>query len=202
MTRPDRIERTFVPPDPPKTPKAAGTRRRLLEHASALFIEHGYYAVSLRDIAEAAGLTKNAVYGHFQSKGQLFIEVIRWRIALEDDQVDFAAAVADPAQGVRSLFSSQGRETRVLQVDAAAAARHDADIAAGLSELTLERQQRIADMFTEDSDAEIVSWLLVVLSFGIGAWNATDLPLPPADRLAPVLLATIEAATAPGPPSA
>src|SRR6187402_1062243 len=108
MTRPDRIARTFVPPDPPKTPKAAGTRRRLLEHASALFIEHGYYAVSLRDIAEAAGLTKNAVYGHFQSKGQLFVEVIRWRIAQEDDQLDFTAALADPEQGIRSLFSIQG----------------------------------------------------------------------------------------------
>ena len=41
----------FVPPEPPKTPKSADTRRRVLEIAAALFIERGYAAVSMRDIA-------------------------------------------------------------------------------------------------------------------------------------------------------
>ena len=49
--------------DPPITPKAAATRVRLLEVAAAVFIKHGYAAVSLRDIAKAAEVTKG---GHLR----------------------------------------------------------------------------------------------------------------------------------------
>ena len=61
--------------EPPLTPKAAATRKRLLELSAELFIDRGYDAVSLRDIADAAGVTKGAIYGHFRSKGQLLVEV-------------------------------------------------------------------------------------------------------------------------------
>ncbi len=63
--------------DPPQTAKAAATRERLLELAAQMFIRDGYTPVSLRDIADEAGLTKGAIYGHFRSKGQLLVEVIR-----------------------------------------------------------------------------------------------------------------------------
>ncbi|XVQ06999.1 TetR/AcrR family transcriptional regulator [Spirillospora sp. CA-255316] len=41
----------FVPPPPPRTPKSADTRRRLLDVAAGLFVERGYSAVSMNDIA-------------------------------------------------------------------------------------------------------------------------------------------------------
>src|ERR1700722_8244578 len=88
--------RPFVPPLPPKTPKSAGTRQRLLGVAAELFIERGYNAVSLRDIAAATGLTKGAIYGHFHSKGQLLVEVIRWQIAERDRVIDYAEARTNP----------------------------------------------------------------------------------------------------------
>ncbi len=52
------------------------TRRRLLTVARELFAQRGYAAVSLEEIAHAAGVTKGAVYHSFQSKAELFRQVV------------------------------------------------------------------------------------------------------------------------------
>ena len=52
---------------------AAATRRRILESARRLFLRDGFGATSLDRIAEEAGLTKGAIYGHFRNKAELFI---------------------------------------------------------------------------------------------------------------------------------
>jgi AcrR family transcriptional regulator len=46
-------------------------RRALLDHALRLFAERGSFAFSLRELAQAAGVTHNAPYRHFRSKGEL-----------------------------------------------------------------------------------------------------------------------------------
>src|SRR5262245_55171073 len=46
----------------------ADTRERILEVAADLFIEKGYDATSLREIAEQVGVTKAALYYHFTNK--------------------------------------------------------------------------------------------------------------------------------------
>jgi len=51
-------------------------KKHLLEIAEQLFTEHGYQAVSIRDIARASGVTNAALYYHFPSKEALFDEVI------------------------------------------------------------------------------------------------------------------------------
>src|SRR5580692_4117959 len=52
------------------------TRQRLLEEARRLFRERGYAATSLEQIAEAAEVTKGAIYGHFSSKEDLLLSAI------------------------------------------------------------------------------------------------------------------------------
>jgi AcrR family transcriptional regulator len=185
--------RPFVPPPPPKTPKSAGTRRRLLDLAAQLFIERGYSAVSMRDIASAAKLTKGAVYGHFRSKGQLLVEVIRWKIAERDHAPGFSEAAADPDRGVELMYDEQGRESRLLEVDAAAAARHDPDVAAGLASLYEDRFARIRDAMSDVRDPDTAAWLVGVLTAGIGSKESTGLPLPDTDRLHAALLAVVRA---------
>jgi AcrR family transcriptional regulator len=185
--------RRFVPPPPPKTPKSAGTRLRLLDVAARLFIEHGYAAVSMRDIASAAKLTKGAVYGHFRSKGQLLVEVIRSKIAERDHAPGFSEATADFERGVELIYAENGREIRLLEVDAAAAARHDPDVAAGLASLYGERLARIRDAMSDVRDPETAAWLVAVLTNGIGMKESTGLPLPDADRLHDTLVAVLRA---------
>ena len=50
---------------------AARTRDRIRQVALELFAEHGYDGTSLRQIAERLGITKAALYYHFQSKDEI-----------------------------------------------------------------------------------------------------------------------------------
>jgi AcrR family transcriptional regulator len=183
--------RPFVPPPAPRTPKSAGTRRRLLDISARLFIERGYNAVSMRDIASAARLTKGAVYGHFRSKGQLLVEVIRWKIAERDRATDFVAALADPVRGVALIHDETYRETRLLEVDAAAAARHDPEVAAGLIDLYQQRHAQTRDAMSGLADPDTAAVVVAALTAGIGAKEAAGLSLPDADRLTATLLAAV-----------
>lgn len=48
------------------------TRRRVLDAARELFMERGYEAATIRDIASAAGLSTGAVFASFVDKNDLF----------------------------------------------------------------------------------------------------------------------------------
>jgi TetR/AcrR family transcriptional regulator, acrAB operon repressor len=52
--------------------EAQATRGRILDAAERLFQAQGVSRTSLHDIAVAAGVTRGAVYWHFQDKGDLF----------------------------------------------------------------------------------------------------------------------------------
>lgn len=55
--------------------QAAETREAILAAARTLFAEHGYAGASIAVIVEAAGVTKGALFHHFDSKEDLFVEV-------------------------------------------------------------------------------------------------------------------------------
>ena len=52
--------------------EAAETRARLLDTAEEVFLREGVTRTSLQRIAEAAGVTRGAIYWHFQDKADLF----------------------------------------------------------------------------------------------------------------------------------
>jgi TetR/AcrR family transcriptional regulator, acrAB operon repressor len=52
------------------------TRQALLKAAIKVFSKQGFAATRLEDIAEAAKVTRGAVYHHFGGKAELFIEII------------------------------------------------------------------------------------------------------------------------------
>ncbi|MET3467719.1 TetR family transcriptional regulator [Microbacterium sp. NPDC006705] len=68
-------------------------RTLLLEAAERIFAAHGVAGASLDDVALEAGLTKGAVYSNFRDKGQLILEVIRYRQALSPEAQDFRATL-------------------------------------------------------------------------------------------------------------
>lgn len=68
------------------------TRSRIQETALALFTEQGYEATSLREIAEALGVTKAALYYHFRTKEDIITSMIVDRVAFIDELIEWAAA--------------------------------------------------------------------------------------------------------------
>jgi AcrR family transcriptional regulator len=53
------------------------TRDRILAVASELFVEQGYDATSLRQVADRLGFTKAALYYHFPSKEDLLVALLQ-----------------------------------------------------------------------------------------------------------------------------
>ncbi|EST35954.1 hypothetical protein N566_16885 [Streptomycetaceae bacterium MP113-05] len=47
---------------------AATTKNRILREAERLFVERGYHATALQEVADRVGITKPALYYHFPSK--------------------------------------------------------------------------------------------------------------------------------------
>jgi TetR/AcrR family acrAB operon transcriptional repressor len=56
--------------------EAQETRNRILDAAEHLFSERGVSRTSLEDIAQAAGVTRGAIYWHFKDKSDLFAAMV------------------------------------------------------------------------------------------------------------------------------
>ena len=69
------------------------TRQRILDAATELFIERGYEATSLREIAERVGVTKAALYYHFPGKEDLLRALLE---PLEEFQQQLLARMEGP----------------------------------------------------------------------------------------------------------
>ncbi len=78
-----------------------GTHDRILQKAVFLFAQTGFSGVSMRDIANAVGISAAALYHHFPDKGALYLAAVRH-------------AFADKAlQGRMALEATGSPETRL-----------------------------------------------------------------------------------------
>ncbi|WP_243027001.1 TetR/AcrR family transcriptional regulator [Thermus albus] len=85
------------------------TRDRILEEAARLFTEKGYEATSVQDLAEALGLSKAALYHHFQSKEEVLYEISQQALEgllLEGKK---ALAVSDPKEALLRFMEGHAR---------------------------------------------------------------------------------------------
>lgn len=55
--------------------KSQINRNKVIETAYQLFVENGYHATSMRQIADRAGITLGGIYNHFSSKEDLWVVV-------------------------------------------------------------------------------------------------------------------------------
>ncbi|MBN2388145.1 MAG: TetR/AcrR family transcriptional regulator [Anaerolineales bacterium] len=59
--------------------KGERTRQAIIEAANGLFLEQGYAATSMRQVADRAGLALGGIYNHFTNKEAIFRELIHDR---------------------------------------------------------------------------------------------------------------------------
>src|SRR6476620_8034317 len=72
---------TVVQPSPPSIERRIEGRERIAQEARPLFVARGFNAVSMQQIADAAGVNKATLYHHFRDKEELFLDVVRGEIA-------------------------------------------------------------------------------------------------------------------------
>jgi AcrR family transcriptional regulator len=143
------------------------TRRILIREGRLLFASRGYGAVGLSQIVAAAGVTKGALYHHFESKADLFrtvLEQVQGEVAetvaataeAQDDPWEqlvagcraFLAACTDP--DIQQIMLIDGpavlgwSEWRAL--DEAASVRHLAEALSGLIEAGIIARQPVAPL--------------------------------------------------------
>jgi AcrR family transcriptional regulator len=58
----------------------AETRRRLLDAAETVFLRRGLQGSSVEEIAAEAGYTRGAFYSNFESKDELFVQLLHTRV--------------------------------------------------------------------------------------------------------------------------
>jgi TetR/AcrR family transcriptional regulator, acrAB operon repressor len=92
--------------------EAQATRELILDTAEVVFHERGVSRSTLNDIALAAGLTRGAIYWHFQDKADLFNAMMK-RVTLPLEEAAHGSgdpALDDPLAYMRANF------TRALQL--------------------------------------------------------------------------------------
>lgn len=97
--------------------EALATRNALLDAAEALFERAGVSGTSLHDIAQAAGVTRGAVYWHFKDKADLFNAMME-RATLPFEAPFAAAEHDDEGDALERLRALTGAILRQVATDA------------------------------------------------------------------------------------
>lgn len=128
---------------------ALETRSHLLDAAEKVFFEKGFSQTSLADIAEAAKMTRGAIYWHFKNKSDLF-EAMADRIRLPLESLSEACSdpnETDPLGKLRDFFvqvlkesARNPRRRRVLTI-----LLHKCELNDETKQLELRRQAACVD---------------------------------------------------------
>jgi AcrR family transcriptional regulator len=72
-------------------PAVSPQKQAILDVAQALFAQHGYEGLSIRDLAEHCGLAKATIYHHFRDKQDLFMSVLTQEMVSMHTRIMLAA---------------------------------------------------------------------------------------------------------------
>jgi AcrR family transcriptional regulator len=168
--------------------KARATRAALIGSACEAFVEHGYGAVSVRDLARRTQLTSGAIYGHFRNKADLLVAAVAERLGS-----DLEAPQRGKERRLAEYLGAQARDyrsraaLRALIVEGAAAARVDDDVKEKLRTLqrvkldewrAVYRDVQRTQGLDPDADMDTLVVFLWAAEVGLGVLEALDVPLP------------------------
>ena len=171
----------------PLTQKARTTRAALVRSGYELFVEQGYGAVSVRDLARRTQVTSGALYGHFRNKADLLVAAIADHI---DRDLQVKGNGADTLRTyVRRQWRSYGARAglRALLVEAAAAARIDPEVERQMHELqtaqlaewkAIYRRLQEIEGLDPAVDMDAVVTMLWATELGLGVLESWDVDLP------------------------
>lgn len=131
------------------------TRERILGEAQRLFRERGYAATSLEQIAEAAEVTKGAIYGHFSSKEDLLLSAIEassapaWAAALNDQSRPVRERVAGFSRQMWADEAFRDKAELAVELEFFAALLRSPG---ALRRYSAELQRRLAELSAADPD--------------------------------------------------
>lgn len=84
--------------------KAAQTKRDIMNAALELFVSQPFAEVSVSSIAEAAGVTKGAIYGHFANKNDILLQLIRDHFTAAEREYFAALNFDEGSDNLKTLY--------------------------------------------------------------------------------------------------
>ena len=101
--------------------KGERTRQSILQAAYELFLENGYAATSMREIAERTGLALGGIYNHFENKQAIFSELVIQRHPFHQVLPLLQAAPGDTVEefvrnAARSMLDELGRRPDFIKL--------------------------------------------------------------------------------------
>jgi AcrR family transcriptional regulator len=171
--------------------RGAATRAALVQTATEMFVDDGYGAVSVRDLARRTGLTTGAIYGHYRNKADLLAAAVHDRIEAELESP--ATATGKASGGLRDSIGRQWKTyrarsaMRALLVEGAAAARVDPEVRTKLSAAvegklaewrTVYRHIQTDEPLDPDADTDALVFLLFSAELGLGVLESIGVELP------------------------
>jgi AcrR family transcriptional regulator len=170
--------------------ESPGTRERILDVALTLFAEKGYDATSMREIAEHLGITKAALYYHFDSKA----DIVRAMLAATEQRV--AALVSWAREQPRTPALRRevlSRWSDIMQVHGLAAFRFVVANRAVVHELSPDQEggmhQCLGELYTvlAPADASVEDQLrtrLALMSINMAGLAGADIDAEESEILA------------------
>ena len=169
-------------------PTRESTRAAVLDCAQTLFAEKGFHRTTVEDIAAAAGFSRGAVYSSFPNKEQVFLALLRRRLASQAEIVAAAVTAAPPGARAQTLgrtmadFAAREPGWTPLLMEFWAYALRDSALKAELA--TLRREVRAAAASTipdvrgptpaHGLGDTAIALLIFALANGLGMEWATD----------------------------
>jgi AcrR family transcriptional regulator len=95
-------------------------QHRIIEEATRLFVTLGYHGISMREIAEAAGVSKAGIYYHFKDKEELFLDILRINLGSIKEIIDQARLLPSAKERitmfVRNLFRQAPEQRAIIRL--------------------------------------------------------------------------------------
>lgn len=164
-----------------RTRDAEATRRKLLDAAEAVFVEHGFDGARVDDIAARAGVNKRMIYEYFGNKEDLYFRVLKTNYdrlfeAERGVVCEPRDALTSASEGLRSYFrflADNPGFVRLVGHDVVATSSRAGDELRDLAGTGLERLQAllargIADgTFRSDLDLRMLVVAAASLCMGV-----------------------------------
>jgi AcrR family transcriptional regulator len=156
-------------------PERENRRDKILDAASALFMERGYQASSVRQIAEAVGCTEAALYYHFKGGKRELLQAV---IGMAEVDLRSSVELLEDAVSLRDLIERYGRERDAMR--GGRVQKTIRWIASEMRHLNTEEREAfyrpllefhrtvrdIAGRYVDEGAADTLAWLLICTGFG------------------------------------
>lgn len=158
------------------------TRQKLLDAAKIEFARNGLFGTTADFIAERAGYTKGAFYSHFETKEEIFLELLKSHFEKETFVLtlllEHAKKVEDIYKGVDTWMIEMQKETdwRMLSVELSMQAQRNSKFGSRFYKAQQEHLKQLSKLIrqffvlagrTPPEDTDSMAFSVMALAYGV-----------------------------------